>query len=280
MAAADATADQTSPQTPAAAELVAAERSLAPKVAVLAVIAGVAPILSLVVAQALLKGTSPEQPQILGNLIFASSNRTALIVASSVQALWPLAALGVLLFMIQAILGRGGQIPKITKPLTVAGAVLTSFGSIGYAVVISLAAANFVNNSGITYEQARDVTGGTLFLAVQLSSVLGPLLLAFSLVMTSIHSMRVGLLTRFMGYLGVVAAVLPFIPIGPLRQLSQAPVIPLFWFIALAVLISGRWPGSGAPKAWLDGEAHPWPSAAEAREKAELERDGSSNGKA
>jgi hypothetical protein len=280
MSTADETVAHPTPTTPATKELVAAERSLAPKVAVLAVIAGVAPVLSLVVAQALLTGTSPEQPQIAGNLIFASNNSTALMIASTVQALWPLAALGVLLFMIQAIVGRGGQVPKITKPLTVAGAVLTAFGSIGYAVVISIAANNFVNDSGITFEQARAVTGGGLFLAVQLASVLGPLLLAFSLVMTSIHSMRVGLLTRFMGYLGVVAAVLPFIPIGPLRQLAQAPIIPLFWFVALAALISGRWPGSGVPQAWLDGEAHPWPSAAQAREQAEPEQDGSSNGKA
>jgi hypothetical protein len=84
--------------------------------------------------------------------------------------------------------------------------------------------------------------------------------------------MRVGLLTRFMGYVGILGGVLFVIPI-----LSPVPIVQAFWLIAVAALIFGRWP-SGMPPAWEDGEAHKWPSAAEARERAAAEREARSNG--
>jgi len=59
--------------------------------------------------------------------------------------------------------------------------------------------------------------------------------------------MRVGLLTRFMGYLGIFTGVLVLFPIG-----SPVPVVQGFWLLALAYLFSGRWP-NGVPPAWRSG---------------------------
>jgi hypothetical protein len=73
--------------------------------------------------------------------------------------------------------------------------------------------------------------------------------------------MRVGLLTRFMGVLGMIVGVLLVFPIG-----SPVPIVQTFWLAALAVLFLDRWPGGG-PTAWRSGEAQPWPSAAEVREQ-------------
>ncbi|MEA2217731.1 MAG: hypothetical protein QOJ35_357, partial [Solirubrobacteraceae bacterium] len=39
-----------------------------------------------------------------------------------------------------------------------------------------------------------------------------------------------------------------------------------FWLIALGVLFLGRWP-AGQPPAWVTGEAQPWPSQQELRER-------------
>jgi hypothetical protein len=72
--------------------------------------------------------------------------------------------------------------------------------------------------------------------------------------------MRVGLLTRFLGYLGIFAGVMVIIPV------VQLPVVQAYWLAALAYLLTGRWP-SGVPKAWNTGRAEPWPSAAEMREQ-------------
>ena len=95
--------------------------------------------------------------------------------------------------------------------------------------------------------------------------------LALAIVFVSLNAMRVGLLTRFMGVLGIITGVLQVLPFG-----GPLPVVQCFWLLMLAVLFSGRWPG-GAPPAWRTGNAEPWPSSAEIREqraKAAAERRG------
>ena len=87
-------------------------------------------------------------------------------------------------------------------------------------------------------------------------------------VVICLNAMRIGLLTRFMGVLGVICGALIVLPI-----LSPLPIVQTFWLGAMAVLLAKRWP-SGVPPAWTSGEATPWPSQAEAREKrrAEMQR--------
>ena len=71
-----------------------------------------------------------------------------------------------------------------------------------------------------------------------------------------------------MGVLGVICGALIVLPI-----LSPLPIVQTFWLGAMAVLLAKRWP-NGVPAAWTTGEAVPWPSQAEAREKrrAEMQR--------
>ena len=76
--------------------------------------------------------------------------------------------------------------------------------------------------------------------------------------LVSLHAMNAGLLTRFMGYLGMFAGALV------LFQIIQVPVVQAYWLVAVAYLISGRWP-TGIPPAWRSGRAEPWPSSAELR---------------
>jgi hypothetical protein len=75
-----------------------------------------------------------------------------------------------------------------------------------------------------------------------------------------LNAMRVGLLTRFMGVLGIICGALIVLPI-----LSPLPIVQTFWLGAMALLLAGRWP-NGLPPAWVTGEAQPWPSQQEARE--------------
>jgi hypothetical protein len=78
---------------------------------------------------------------------------------------------------------------------------------------------------------------------------LGSLTLAVGLVLISLNAMRVGILTRLMGYVGIVA--------GAMLVLFPLPVVQIFWMGALAALFFGRWPG-GDPPAWRTGKAEPW----------------------
>jgi hypothetical protein len=74
-------------------------------------------------------------------------------------------------------------------------------------------------------------------------------------VLVSLHAMRAGLLSRFMGVLGVILGGLFVIPLAPV------PIVQLFWVLALGALYLGFWPGAGRGPAWETGEAEPWPSA-------------------
>ena len=81
--------------------------------------------------------------------------------------------------------------------------------------------------------------------------------LAFAIVMIAVNAMRVGLLSRFMGVLGIAMGVMLILPLG------IQPLLQLFWLGALGLLFLGRWPGRARGPAWDTGEAIPWPSAAD-----------------
>lgn len=88
----------------------------------------------------------------------------------------------------------------------------------------------------------------------------GLLALAFGLVYGCLHAMRVGLLTRFWGSLGMAIGA------ASIFGLFQLGVI---WFLYFGLLLMGWVPG-GRPPAWETGEAIPWPTPGE-KAAAELE---------
>ena len=89
--------------------------------------------------------------------------------------------------------------------------------------------------------------------------------LAAGVAVISLNAMRAGLLSRFMGILGVILGFLFAIPIivGP-------AIIQFFWMISLALIFLNRWPGGRGP-AWDAAEAIPWPSAAQQRAGTQAE---------
>jgi hypothetical protein len=90
--------------------------------------------------------------------------------------------------------------------------------------------------------------------------LLGAFALAFALIYCSLNAMRVGLLSRFWGSLGIALGV------ATVLGLFQ---FTLIWFFYLALLTAGWIPG-GRPPAWAAGEAIPWPTPGE-RAAAELD---------
>jgi hypothetical protein len=80
----------------------------------------------------------------------------------------------------------------------------------------------------------------------------GQLGFVVAMVYTCLYAMRVGLLTRFWGSLGIALGAVSFV----FFQFA------LLWFIYLGLLLLGRVPG-GRPPAWGSGEAIPWPTPGE-----------------
>jgi hypothetical protein len=81
----------------------------------------------------------------------------------------------------------------------------------------------------------------------------GRLGLAIALLYTCLYAMRVGLLTRFWGSLGMALGV---------AALLLRVEFTMIWFIYFGLLLVGRLPG-GRPPAWAAGEAIPWPTPGE-----------------
>lgn len=77
--------------------------------------------------------------------------------------------------------------------------------------------------------------------------------LAFALAYSCLWAMRVGLLTRFWGSLGIALGV------AALLLLIQ---FTLLWFLYFGLLVAGWIPG-GRPPAWAAGKAIPWPTPGE-----------------
>ena len=83
------------------------------------------------------------------------------------------------------------------------------------------------------------------------------LAVAASLVFINLNAMRAGLVTRFLGVVGIIAGVL-FVLGGP------AQILELFWLLAMGAILLDRWPGGRGP-AWDALEERPWLSNMETR---------------
>jgi hypothetical protein len=90
--------------------------------------------------------------------------------------------------------------------------------------------------------------------------LLAGLAFAAGMIAVAINALRVGLIPRWMGILGIFTGVLIFLPIGG----ATLEVVPAFWMVMMGILYVGRWP-NGEPPAWAAGEARPWPSQAQLR---------------
>jgi len=88
--------------------------------------------------------------------------------------------------------------------------------------------------------------------------------LAFALGYSCLWAMRVGLLTRFWGSLGIAVGV---------AALLLIPQFTMIFFIYFALLLIGKLP-RGRPPAWAAGEAVPWPTPGERMAKELEPKDG------
>jgi hypothetical protein len=104
--------------------------------------------------------------------------------------------------------------------------------------------ANDVANDAIVDAPLRPLAAG-FGLGGQIGFVVG-------MFYTALHAMRVGLLTRFWGSLGMALGAVSFL----FFQFT------LLWFVFLGLLLLGFSPG-GRPPAWESGEAEPWPTPGE-----------------
>jgi hypothetical protein len=205
--------------------------------------------------------------ELTGRLLFVDGHTTQLLLAAGIQALGALAFILPLTFLYRAATFRR-EVPRVAGLLTVLGPLLYGLSQIGFQIALSVQGDAFAATSGRTYEEAKNLFEAPGVVAIRYFGLVAGLTIATAFVLASLHAMRAGLLTRFMGFLGVIVGALFVIPLfgqGP-------PVVQSFWLAALAALFMGRWP-SGVPPAWREGREVPWPTRQEMIERAQRERE-------
>jgi hypothetical protein len=175
------------------------------------------------------------------------------IAGSLISALGSLALGSTLWWLFEAARARDPRVrPAFMGPVAFAAGAISAVAVVATAIASAHAADEFVGHGNQTWVEAHALITKAWFVIPEVAGYLGAFMVAISLVLVSLAAMRVGLLPRFMGYLGIVAGVLTILPFLPI------PIVEAYWLLALAYLLSGRWP-SGVPPAWSSGVAVPWP---------------------
>jgi Domain of unknown function (DUF4386) len=226
--------------------------------------------------QAFKAGPAGDQPSLLTPVFQFYVDHSFTFVGSTVlQTLGYLGLAFALTFLGMATRARRPETSRIVIYIALIGALLLAVAAVFGEIGRSTAFPAFLDSQR-TIDDARDIGTNALVAVSQLLEQLVPLLLGAGILLLALNAMRVGLLTRFLGILGMIA--------GGLTVFQQffvfAPFILAVWLVAtgLMELNFGR---AGAPPAWRTGKAEPWPSqrevaaarrAAGSPQKAEPER--------
>jgi hypothetical protein len=129
-----------------------------------------------------------------------------LILGGIVLAIGYFALLPAIGYLYRAAKARRPELPRATIILGLIGPALLGVAAIVFQIALTTKAGDFAASSNHTRAAVDDVTKGGLLRGVQVLNLPGTLCLAFALVLLSLNAMRVGLLTRFMGVLGIICA--------------------------------------------------------------------------
>jgi hypothetical protein len=191
-------------------------------------------------------------------LHWIADHPVALTAGPLLTALSALLVFGVLAYLYQAVKARSprfGRTPLIFSAIgAVAYAVGTAVVGVGRVAAAGGFAAHGSNADAVDALSSGPIAVGTIL------QLLGSFSLGFAFIMIALNAMRIGLLTRFMGVLGMIVGATFVLP------LDQQGIIRSFWLLTVGFLFAGRWP-RGVPPAWASGTAVPWPSSARVREQ-------------
>ncbi|MGD1056718.1 MAG: hypothetical protein ABR992_04815 [Solirubrobacteraceae bacterium] len=163
----------------------------------------------------------------------------------------------ILLLLVGATSFRRPESWRMARPLILLGGIGLVLTSVAHEVVTALESHSFVvghDHSNAAVEHALLTSPANA--VVGYIELLAGVALVAGMMGAVINAMRVGLVPRWMGFLGVFTSLLIFLP----DISAELQVIPAFWMVMMGILLMGRWPKpTGDPPAWAAGVAIPWP---------------------
>ena len=210
-----------------------------------------------------LGGNPPEEESLLVRQADFLDGKLPQLYLSTI--LTTLAVIGACLAMAYLYRATKARSPETGRAPIIAVAVALGLYTVGH---LTRDLSTWTGLAGISADaradEVREVANGGFAIAGQFLEQLGTFALGLAFVLVSLNAMRVGLLTRFLGILGIIVGGLTIFP------LDQPQIVRAFWLIALGALIART---AGRPPAWETGRAIPWPSnqqIREARQQADL----------
>lgn len=205
-------------------------------------------------------GVSVDADDDAERLIDRADSFTTILAGSVIAAIGFLLLAVTLLFLFGAAERRNAQIVRTLKPMLILGPVLLAISGVLTSVAFDSVASDFVAldlpASEETVDTAEELASeSTLLQVAAFMGLAGLAGMAIAIIYTALHAMRVGLLTRFWGTLGMAfgAAFLLSSFFGPIGFFGVS-----LWLIHVALQARGLWPGGMLP-AWETGKAVPWP---------------------
>jgi hypothetical protein len=186
-------------------------------------------------------------------LRFFDRHSGQLIGSSTLRGIGLLLMLAVTVHLYRATKARRPEEPQVVFVMGTYGPIAGGIGTIAVGVALAMAASSFTDRQFQTIDAADDA-----FRTVQLIGLLsfsGSLALAFWFIKGSLDAMRIGLLSRLTGIVGIATG--PGLVIASGLFQFVAPV----WLVAVAAVFAGL--GVTQPPAWEAGEAVTAPSARE-----------------
>lgn len=211
-------------------------------------------------------GRAPAEPSLVVRQADELGDRAGTLIASTVLvSLGVLLALAALTYLFRATRARNPQIGRAVGWSIAAALGIYPLAHAVGEIATWMQFADFADAAERTPAAAKELGREGVAGTARTLELFGLLALALAFVLTALNAMRVGLLTRFMGILGMLLGVLVVVPF------DQPLLVRSIWLAFLGLLIAGRYPG-GAPPAWATGRAEPWPTQQQLRERRDALR--------
>lgn len=226
-------------------------------VAVAAFISAALAIAGFLVQAVVIKGRSNNADDFLRT---AHENQGSAILAAVLDGVAVVLLAVVLWYLYRVTRYRRPELVPLALILAIVGPLLAGVVLVVREVEITHVARDFAALPAIeqSKQKGEDMLKSGSLPALNAVSLAANVAMGFGLVLINLNAMRAGILSRFLGILGVIMGVLYVLPLGP-PQLLQ-----LFWLGALGLIFLNRWP-SGRGPAWEKMVAVPWPTQMEVR---------------
>jgi hypothetical protein len=206
------------------------------------------------------EGLLTEQLRFLDDRVVGLFGSTLLHVAGII------ATAILLVYLFDATRGRRPETPAWVRSLTLAAASALSIGLLAFQISQAISIHDFVTGDDLSSAAGHDALRPSIGIGAQALFFFGGLALGVSWTLIALNAMRAGLMTRFLGILGIFCGVLTAVP-----GLLEIPVIQFFWLTAVGLTVLQKAP-QGTPPAWYSGVAEPWPSQQDLREQRDAAR--------